>query len=107
MDQQKNIHKEIWATGAKTSLVSLLKELCRQCGGESAHSKDTISITWPHNELLITRDANGFWIHSPSSMMKDPVSWNKCLELFYAEVVEPLKDKTGGVAAGISIRSDK
>lgn len=40
-------------------------------------------------------------------MMKDPVSWNKCLELFYAEVVEPLKDKTGGVAAGICISSDK
>lgn len=107
MDKQENIHKEIWAAGAKTSLDSLLEEICRQGGCDSAHSKDTISITWLSNELLITRDANGFWIHPHSRIMKDPVSWNQCLERFYAEVVEPLKDKTGGVAAGIGIRSDK
>lgn len=67
MDQQKNIHKEIWAAGAKTSLDSLLEEICRKGGGESAHSKDTISITWLHNELLITRDANGFGFILPQA----------------------------------------
>lgn len=67
-------------------------------------SAGSFSITWQATELSITRDSTGFSIHNKGDLNIDSTRWNESLELFCLEVVEPLKDRTGGVAAGIGFR---
>lgn len=111
MDQQRSNHKAIWSAGssegATTLLNRILEEVNRRCGNEAVNidSTNSIFITWLNDmKFEISRDHNGFWIRPPSGPDIDPLAWNESLETFYRDVIEPLKDRTGGVAAGIGFQ---
>ncbi len=111
MNDPHTTAKEIWATGSTVGATTLFEKIIEaskyRCGtnavSENALNVDSITIKWIDGSILeINRTDSSFWICLAQSAQSEPPNLNKSLESFYQEIVEPLKDKTGGVAAGLS-----
>ena len=100
--------KEIWATGTEQSMQTLIEQIVRKVRdirGKNAVVDETperMRIIWDVNSpaFVIERSPSKFWIRMDLGQGDSSV-WNLNLEAFHSEVIEPLKDKIGGVASGI------
>ncbi|MBX9878277.1 MAG: hypothetical protein K2Y22_07440 [Candidatus Obscuribacterales bacterium] len=103
--------KEIWGQGQQDSVRTLLSravDRVRSIAGHTAidvYSEERVKIIWDSVWLNIDCDPQGFWIHAPKDLVgADIDSWNKALESFHKEIIEPIKDQIGGVSTGIGFK---
>lgn len=99
--------KKIWIAGTAEGAMNLrnriLDEIEKSGGKKEITDKSTnrISITWRSTEFCMTQDSTMYIIRHCGDIDPEPTEWNEALEQFFREVVQPLKDITGGVAAEI------
>lgn len=102
---------EIWAVGNSEELLDRILEHVRVVRGNQAiiEAAEWVKVSWSDHweEFSIERDRKGWCVKAPEHGSSMEIrAWNANLESFYHEAVEPLKDRIGGVAAGIGYREE-
>lgn len=91
---------QIWISGTTEGVNGLLKGFEQRTALELDFSRrDSIIFTWRGTQFYIQSNESGYLIAVHATETNSPADVD-CLNDLYSNVIEPLKDITGGVAAG-------